>query len=177
MSAKSVIFLSFILMVNLSFQISNSCEADNELFDSLNNIIKHPDDAQTKQILDSRCYEMGDYIRQKSDDCWLCKYSKFGDHKLCLQGVDGNFVYYEYTSDLKAVARWATMTVHDGVEKLAVQSDGNVVLYNSAMSPLWNSGTSGQAYGRVTRLCVLEKKIAVYAGNQCLKRYKFDIGA
>ena len=54
---------------------------------------------------------------------------------------DGNFVIYN-RKDGKDIAIWDTKSAGNGGAFLAVQQDGNLVLYNSARKSLWSSGTN-----------------------------------
>lgn len=60
-----------------------------------------------------------------------------GNYKLLLQ-TDGNLVLY-----YQGAAIWNTGTYGESVEYLAMQGDGNLVLYNTAGAAIWNSGTEG----------------------------------
>jgi len=52
---------------------------------------------------------------------------------------DGNMVIYESP---RGKAIWASGTDHSGAERLAVQNDGNVVLYNARGRPVWHTNTN-----------------------------------
>ena len=58
-----------------------------------------------------------------------------GQSTLNLQG-DGNLVLY---NDFRAA--WATMTFFNSPNILVMQTDGNLVEYNTNWQPIWNSGT------------------------------------
>ena len=49
---------------------------------------------------------------------------------------DGNLVLFQGSSPI-----WSTQTAGKGVAKMAFQSDGNLVLYNSANSSIWSTRT------------------------------------
>ena len=54
---------------------------------------------------------------------------------------DGNFVVYN-RKDGKDTPIWDTKSAGNGGAFLALQQDGNLVLYNSSNKPLWSSGTN-----------------------------------
>lgn len=56
------------------------------------------------------------------------------------QGFDGNFVEYNNTSSYTG-ALWASNTCCRTGARLAVQADGNVVVYDSGLRALWSTGT------------------------------------
>lgn len=63
--------------------------------------------------------------------------SNNGKHRVVMQS-DGNFVFYRDGS-----VAWATGTNGSVGAYFAIQGDGNVVLYNSGGSPLWDAKSSG----------------------------------
>lgn len=82
---------------------------------------------------------------------WQCPYVNDHSHtcKLVLQG-DGNLVLYYYptgmetdptTGQVSYVALWASNTVGSGASMLAMQDDGNLVLYKPSMVPVWATHT------------------------------------
>lgn len=64
-------------------------------------------------------------------------------HKLIMQG-DGNLVLYLYTKDGKVTPKWSTSTNTPG-SYVAMQSDGNFVVYRPNGTPAWDSRTGGHA--------------------------------
>lgn len=58
--------------------------------------------------------------------------------------TDGNFVVYGYNLLGWALASWASNTNNQGATQLALQGDGNLVIYNRSHTALWASDTSGQ---------------------------------
>jgi len=57
---------------------------------------------------------------------------------------DGNFVVYGYNRLGWLLASWASNTNNEGATQLALQGDGNLVIYNSSHTALWATDTSGQ---------------------------------
>jgi hypothetical protein len=57
------------------------------------------------------------------------------------QGFDGNFVVYNNFGSFFG-ALWDSHTCCRSGAKLAVQADGNVVVYDSNLQPLWHTGTN-----------------------------------
>jgi hypothetical protein len=53
---------------------------------------------------------------------------------------DGNLVLYRVSN---GAALWASMTFQPG--QVAMQGDGNLVIYSANWTPLWWSGTAGYA--------------------------------
>jgi hypothetical protein len=66
-----------------------------------------------------------------------------GRHRMLFQ-ADGNLVLY---SSGKAV--WASGTDGKPVSFMALQEDGNLVIYDHSLKPLWASGTDGQGRSRL----------------------------
>ncbi len=58
---------------------------------------------------------------------------------------DGNFVVYRKESG-KEVAVWNSQTARNNGAFLALQQDGNLVVYSSASKPLWNTVTSAAPF-------------------------------
>lgn len=59
--------------------------------------------------------------------------------------TDGNFVLYQGSTPL-----WATGTKGSGANHVALQSDGNLVVYDAANNPKWASRTNGRGGARLT---------------------------
>jgi hypothetical protein len=53
--------------------------------------------------------------------------------------VQGNLVLY-----FQGKALWSTDTIGSGVNRMIMQSDGNLVLYTASGTAVWNSGTGGR---------------------------------
>jgi len=91
---------------------------------------------------------------------------------LFVHQIDGNVVLYHNGRLL-----WATATAGQATTALALQSDGNLVLYSSKAVPVWNSETYGRA---ITGLAVqndcnvvlYQDKLAVWETNTygCVSR-------
>ncbi len=63
-----------------------------------------------------------------------------GDYRCYLQASDGNFVLRETaTGD----AQWSSGTAGDGATRLAMQGDGNLVLYTDSGDAVWATNTAG----------------------------------
>ncbi len=56
---------------------------------------------------------------------------------------DGNLVVYGYNRLGWAVASWSSGTYGEGATQLALQGDGNLVIYNGSHTALWASNTRG----------------------------------
>lgn len=65
---------------------------------------------------------------------------KYAGQRAEFQGFDGNFVVYNNTSSYSG-ALWASNTCCRTGARLAVQADGNVVVYDSAWRALWATNT------------------------------------
>jgi hypothetical protein len=61
-----------------------------------------------------------------------------GNYQLILQGDSNLVLYYQ------GRAIWTTNTAGRSAASLVMQSDGNLVLYNTSGAALWSSGTYGQ---------------------------------
>jgi hypothetical protein len=77
-------------------------------------------------------------------------------YKLILQR-DGNLVFYSPTKPL-----WATGTDGKSILFLAMQSDGNLVLYDKTAKPVWYTGTPG--YGPSKLVSQQDGNLVLYTG-------------
>ena len=58
--------------------------------------------------------------------------------------TDGNLVVYEYNRIGGLYAQFSSDTYGQGATQLALQGDGNLVIYNGSHHALWATDTSGQ---------------------------------
>jgi hypothetical protein len=65
------------------------------------------------------------------------------NYRFVLQG-DGNVVLYK-----QGIPLWATGTDGKPATRLSMQSDGNLVLYDTSQNPLWYSRTAGRGNSRL----------------------------
>mmetsp|Transcript_16604 Transcript_16604/g.17293 ORF Transcript_16604/g.17293 Transcript_16604/m.17293 type:complete len:149 (-) Transcript_16604:132-578(-) len=144
MNTKTLTFVVFLLVVSFSNQ------------------------AEVETLLEAdqpTCWEEG--IHHISD-CPSCLWSPHKEDTLCFKPEDGNLVYSRQGKEL-----WQTFTSSVGADYLAVQDDGNLVLYTAKNVPVWNSDTSGKAKGKHTKLCMNNWGFKLYAGEDPIRRWEF----
>ncbi|ABM09103.1 putative D-mannose binding-like domain protein [Arthrobacter sp. Rue61a] len=96
------------------------------------------------------CYRTGQSIGIVPD--WSLMYSPGnfclvnGPYKAVFQS-DSNFVVYK-----NGTALWHTRTNGKNAKMLALQHDGNIVVYGQSMNVLWQSGTPGLSSGSTRAL-------------------------
>lgn len=77
---------------------------------------------------------------------------------------DGNFVEYHGGTTTNAI--WNSQTVGHPGSQVTMQSDGNLVVYDTAGTPVWNTETAGM--GAALLRIQNDSNVVVYAGRRAL---------